>query len=877
MSSTVVQAVGKGPRGLQVLSPDYVLVCEANLDALVVVDLSLGGMVGSIRLHDPKDDPTSLTQGQVPAVRVDDPQQSPQSQEADAAAASSVNYEQWRNPNYLATCVECDFVYVVGAHGTDSANHHIHKIQLPQTWKDMMAARDFSSLAKVNPSKDIIPVSTTTEAEPNLEAPQTIAMTQDGSVAYLVVPSSGIWKIEQPTQQQGSSENQGNLLQATQYMTLDDLEMEDTLEGSYLTPDDKYLVVTSHSTELVRIDLEAHQVVQKVLLSVDMGCVGENLDFETWVVTPDQNYGYVFFSNQDGEASDLNAGWALYKMALTMGGAGISGPETEDPTAEAALPHSYCEQIAGNDLDAPGWVDGSGLATRFSRPHSLQILEESEHKVRLVATDMDNRAVRVIETVPSLDNAGKPITTSTNVYTVDYNEGLWRHYYFPETELERLEKRIFSTTEDHSMFFLNVTDLPRSHHETITKATHRDMETACQKQHPNARLCQVTEIRNQLDDIYTALQGQDLEVWTDSNCNSCWLEQPGYCPTKQELIQARGPGDIDTTQNQDESFWGSSYYMAIKVHDHETHHSRYNQMQMQCLHQDTKLEHAETLSDVVGMCCIDIPEDTEKENWELAGLVAGLVVGMVACGLLVCYFYRRHRRHRRALLQQNGGDKNSLQNIYFDDDRMQKRWKKRQNRQDQLRNIHGGSYLADNDDSEYPHTTETEHSSSSSNSDFLTVDDFLELFVDEDLDRRAKKSLKQKFKCGSSRSSNSSNSVGSSAGKNLGGLGRLSRLQRREQKQQSLKFQQEQQQEAELHSVATTDDVHSNDLHSLLHSRNASESTVPPPPPTPEPNVMPTSGVVVAAASSSNTMTMASHAEEDEDDRAPPGLHQALV
>lgn len=84
---------------------------------------------------------------------------------------------------------------------------------------------------------------------------------------------------------------------------------------------------------------------------------------------------------------------------------------------------------------------------------------------------------------------------------------------------------------------------------------------------------------------------------------------------------------------------------------------------------------------------------------------------------------------------------------YADDDRMLKRWQKRQMRKDQLRNIHPGleGTVDDRDDihltaSGISGEIESTSSSTSPNpkNDSLTVGDFLELFVDEDLIRRAR-------------------------------------------------------------------------------------------------------------------------------------------
>lgn len=249
------EEMGVGPRGLHVLSSCYVLVCESNVDAILVVDLEIGGVAGTIRLHSP-------------------------------------NVSAWMAPTVLSTCTDCDFLYVVGIQGVfnDDKNdedpnpiHYIHKIHLPTTWQSMLDTNDFSALTQVDPSRDMNHVQMNQDERMD-GPPRTITMTQNGSVAYLVHSDSGVWKIQHDSDLSSSTST------AIPYMDLATLGTLGDLEDAFLTPDQERLIVTSQAAELVVIDLIKNQIDDLRLLLVDTGCVGENLHLESWVGSMREDY-----------------------------------------------------------------------------------------------------------------------------------------------------------------------------------------------------------------------------------------------------------------------------------------------------------------------------------------------------------------------------------------------------------------------------------------------------------------------------------------------------------------------------------------------------------------------------------------------------------
>ena len=705
---------GKGPRGLQVLSSRYVLVCEANLDALLVVNVREGGVEGTIRLHSKEHDPTSKEEGKVAPFH------------ADQHLIPHVNQEPWLNPNYVATCLDCDFLYVVGSHHING-NHRLHHIKLPKTWSQMIHSHDFSSLAEVD-HKNI----THLEAvEPLDGIPGKIIMTKDGKKAYFTDPVMGVWEIDQGTQS------------ASTFMHRHQMGTKGPLEGCYLTPDEQFLVVTSYEGEMVRIQISDKKIVDADLLFFDMACVEHNQKFHSWAVSKDGKYGYAFFSSSEEVLEHVNHGWALYRLSLST---------EEVPSLEAFVDHSeikstkWCQKIAGNEKDAPGWIDGHGQDTRFTRPHSVAVLEENDDhsEIKLVATDVDNRAVRLID-----------IKKRAQVFTVEYNDGLWEDMYFGGKGEDDDTKS--------EMFLLN---------SNLHNHNRHDMDKECKAVNAKARSCHAHEIRDKyegflslLDEDQRQLLG-NFKVWTETSCSSCWINDPGYCPSHTELVHARGKDDVDNTKNERESFWGSQYYMTAHVQNHAVHGSTFS-MHTQCVQQDNKMDQA------LALCCVgeeyfENPLYDEGEAALDVGIiflsVAGALFGL--CGIFFVF--------RRFCQDSDKTTRRQIESMYFDDDRTHKRWRKRQTRNDTLKNIHGRLGDEDDDDKKdhSSSSTMTDGSASSKNGS-LTMDDFLELFVDEDLDRRTR--AKRKNKKDDVSSTNSATSTrrggGSGPGGSVGGGG----------------------------------------------------------------------------------------------------------
>lgn len=713
--SVVVKAVkeelGLGPRGLHVLSERYVLVCEANVDAVLVVDLKLGGVVGKILLH---------------------------------SSENNNNVTAWMDPNFLATCLDCSYLYVVGIQGVhDDDSHHlhrVHKVQLPSSWQEMVDTNDFSALSQIDPSNDITHVKVHHETD---GPPHTIVMAQDGSVAYMVHPDSGVWKIKPDSAQDASSSTST----ATPYMDLATLGTMGVLEGAFLTVNEEKLVVTSQAAELVVIDLAKDKVIERRLLLVDTHCVGDNLDLESWVGSVEGSHAYAFYSSrtysEDEESKDgVPRGWALYKMALSPSESLSSGDDNDNDNDDRD--DTKCVKLAGDESDLPGWRDGAPTESRFSRPTDIQILEETTDSVRLIASDIDNRALRVIDW-RSLVKGGKEKTIAT-VYSVDYNDDLWNQIHQPEPNEMKFVSRLEAdgTTAlaedfaDNSMFLLTVEEMPST-------LSYQEMMQACQVVHTQARVCDAKEIRIQLDSVFTELTGQSLTLWTGTSCHSCWLKHPGHCPA---LADYNATATWGPEYFKESSFgWGWEFYMTAHIYKHHYETvDTYTNMQTTCLHQDTKLNDiAKNGHEIIGMCCVDPITSQQPDGndaLKVTGLVAGLLLGLIVGVYIVSYYRGRYRR-----LHGNFGRNTdlSMKSIYFDDGRMQKRWQERQLRNDQLHNIHLGTtddlYGVQSTGSGIKGDVErstTNSTVSNLKSESLKVDDFLELFVDEDLDRRKK-------------------------------------------------------------------------------------------------------------------------------------------
>mmetsp|Transcript_9119 Transcript_9119/g.29542 ORF Transcript_9119/g.29542 Transcript_9119/m.29542 type:complete len:435 (-) Transcript_9119:732-2036(-) len=240
--------------------------------------------------------------------------------------------------------------------------------------------------------------------------------------------------------------------------------------------------------------------------------------------------GDVFAVGHPRSGSELNAGMAIFRISEETkrgGGGGVA----EKNNGTTLRRRRDCVVVAGNVREPVGWRDGKGDEARFSRPHSLTALPGDDHQ--LVVTDIDNRAVRVVD------------VSKGRVASVVYNDNLfgqWHEHQRPKPRLQVL--------------------LPSK--AGTRRLTHPEADASCRRH--GAELCDPKDLLDDGDDDRKAMTSRILLsdgdknldgvlVWTSRRCASCWLHFPGDCPP---------PSQSDNTRNG--SSWGDDVSVLAYVH-----------------------------------------------------------------------------------------------------------------------------------------------------------------------------------------------------------------------------------------------------------------------------------------------------------------------
>jgi len=232
--------------------------------------------------------------------------------------------------------------------------------------------------------------------------------------------------------------------------------------------------------------------------------------------------GDVFAVGHPQGGGDINAGMAIFQIAS-------HSTEVKNGTLRRK-----CVGVAGNVREPVGWHDGRGQQARFSRPHSLTALPGDDHQ--LVVTDIDNRAVRVVD------------VSKGRVASVVYNDNLfgqWHEHRRPKPRLDVL--------------------LPDDDAGTPRLLTRPEAAAVCRRKN-NATLCDPKDLlfddatgRTTTTTTSRILLSDDDDgvlVWTSRPCASCWIHYPEECPA----------ASFDSADTRNESSWGSGVSVLAHVH-----------------------------------------------------------------------------------------------------------------------------------------------------------------------------------------------------------------------------------------------------------------------------------------------------------------------
>mmetsp|Transcript_50356 Transcript_50356/g.151661 ORF Transcript_50356/g.151661 Transcript_50356/m.151661 type:complete len:303 (+) Transcript_50356:210-1118(+) len=153
---TLVSAAGKGPVGIYVINTEYVLTVDSSVDALLVIDVIHGGIVGQKILND---------------LFVDDIE--PQ---AGVFRPAKNLLKKFVNPTGVASCDGCKYIWMSSTKGAE-----FYRIELQEPLAQMALNRNFASLEKAD-VKEYWPWK---DKKPGPCQFRYVAVTPDGSRGFL--------------------------------------------------------------------------------------------------------------------------------------------------------------------------------------------------------------------------------------------------------------------------------------------------------------------------------------------------------------------------------------------------------------------------------------------------------------------------------------------------------------------------------------------------------------------------------------------------------------------------------------------------------------------------------------------------------------------
>ena len=139
------RATGKGPVGIYVIDDRYAAVADSNANALLIVDVLRGGVVGSRRWPSPKNDT-----------------------------------KEWYSLTGVASCANCSFAYLTTNHGPA-----FWRMDLTKPLAAMARADDFADLARATLVE--LPCLRSLDADTRM-----VALKRDASVGFVALKAAGV-------------------------------------------------------------------------------------------------------------------------------------------------------------------------------------------------------------------------------------------------------------------------------------------------------------------------------------------------------------------------------------------------------------------------------------------------------------------------------------------------------------------------------------------------------------------------------------------------------------------------------------------------------------------------------------------------------------
>mmetsp|Transcript_31115 Transcript_31115/g.65073 ORF Transcript_31115/g.65073 Transcript_31115/m.65073 type:complete len:630 (+) Transcript_31115:92-1981(+) len=478
ITPAVTNAVtGKGPTGVHPINDRYLAVVDSSIDSILIVDgNAAGAVVGHLVLHDRNNDPS----------------------DADAHIGGHEPLSSWINPISISTCDECKHLFI-------TSPDTMYRVALERPLAIMAQNHDFSALNTKSTVREFWPNNWSQKYKGD-GLLRMVSVAPDGSSAYVSHSKGGVFSFD-PLEPVETSEKAKHAIHVGD-AGIDEQE----INGIHHTHSLKNLVLTSSKyVHIVKLkdDTGINPLddgsVTAYRLPLDYHCDylygGNKMTFMDTVIIND----YAFVLGHPIERG-IHNGVALYRL-------------TWDEDQEQ---WHDCVQVAGSGVEAADWVDGTGKEARFSMtPHDIALLPSMTSHTIVVA-DVDNRALRYVDVTGAVETGDQ--TQGVSVTSVAYNEDLFMVLYKKEEPWTTLSPETVMKTDGKSYY--------HSGEKGIMNLNYEDAQEECSRV-GIGRICTLPEIRARFArGQYPTVSGDDNSwstVWTNEQCSSCHLEQPGSC------------------------------------------------------------------------------------------------------------------------------------------------------------------------------------------------------------------------------------------------------------------------------------------------------------------------------------------------------------
>jgi hypothetical protein len=398
-------------------------------------------------------------------------------------------------PAGIASCPDCDFAIIIGGSSDVGIKASFWRLHFTGTVSRLLEAKGELGLANARlESLDISPDGQT------LKDGRRCLVSDDGKAAYV-------------TSSHDKAVVRVDLTQTPSSTFL--LRHRNAKPHGINWDGDGNLLVTMHKNQIWRMTIDG-----KVLATYDTeraGCPGES----------------ELKPNLRAAVDDPVNANSLLILA--------SNPRSYDAvvwrlTVEANGEQS-CSAVAGKIGVAPGWIDASGEAVTFSRPHFFA-LRPDRMPPQLVITDIDNRALRLLD------------LTTYATSSVMYDRDRLVRTLPPE---ERLSTA--SCAELNWPARVSATGETTCVRQAPADAADMSLaQAAAYCRAAGARLCEPAE-------LLSPEPARDTKAWTAAECASCWQRsEREACDIKEE--DHKTPGIVHSHADFSQS-WRSGQALVV--------------------------------------------------------------------------------------------------------------------------------------------------------------------------------------------------------------------------------------------------------------------------------------------------------------------------